>query len=269
MTRAGPLREDPAARQRALLRHAHPDDRHARSPSASSPRKRRTCWSISSSNGASPTCAQYYVSVGGDEARARTRLLQTINDSLRAEFGNRTVHEVVSGERDKIMELMRAEGERGRVQDRRAGARRAHEARRPAAGSERVGLPPHGSRAQARGERAAVDGLRRVGEDPRRCRPPARGHPRAGLSRRAAHQGRGRRARRPAIHASAYEANPEFYAFYRSLEAYKQSFKSKSDVLVLEPNSEFFKYLRVRRQGRASSGGARAPIRVRTRERRP
>jgi membrane protease subunit HflC len=49
----------------------------------------------------------YYVSVGGDEARARTRLLQTINDSLRAEFGNRTVHEVVSGERDKIMELMR------------------------------------------------------------------------------------------------------------------------------------------------------------------
>jgi membrane protease subunit HflC len=45
----------------------------------------------------------YYVSVGGDEARARTRLLQTINDGLRAEFGNRTVHDVVSGERDKIM----------------------------------------------------------------------------------------------------------------------------------------------------------------------
>src|SRR5215213_9531582 len=49
----------------------------------------------------------YYVSVGGDEARARTRLLQTITSSLRSQFGNRTVHEVVSGERDKIMELMR------------------------------------------------------------------------------------------------------------------------------------------------------------------
>src|SRR5687768_18251153 len=49
----------------------------------------------------------YFVSVGGDEARAKTRLLQTINASLRAEFGNRTVHDVVSGERDKIMELMR------------------------------------------------------------------------------------------------------------------------------------------------------------------
>src|SRR5438045_1987267 len=45
---------------------------------------------------------QYYVSVGGDEARAQTRLLQTINDSLRAEFGTRTVHEVVSGDRNKI-----------------------------------------------------------------------------------------------------------------------------------------------------------------------
>jgi membrane protease subunit HflC len=51
-------------------------------------------------------------------------------------------------------------------------------------------------------------------------------------------------ARATAIHAKAYELNPEFFSFYRSLEAYKQSFKSKNDVLVLEPNSEFFKYLR-------------------------
>jgi membrane protease subunit HflC len=50
---------------------------------------------------------QYYISVGGDEARAVTRLSQTINSSLRDEFGNRTVHDVVSGERDTIMSLMR------------------------------------------------------------------------------------------------------------------------------------------------------------------
>jgi len=49
----------------------------------------------------------YYTSVAGEEMRAQTRLLQTINDGLRAEFGNRTVHDVVSGERDKIMDLMR------------------------------------------------------------------------------------------------------------------------------------------------------------------
>jgi len=47
-----------------------------------------------------------------------------------------------------------------------------------------------------------------------------------------------------AIYARAYEGTPEFYAFYRSLEAYKQSFKSRNDVLVLEPNSEFFKYFK-------------------------
>ena len=50
---------------------------------------------------------QYYVSVRGDEMLAQTRLSQTVNSSLRDEFGNRTVHDVVSGERDKIMEIMR------------------------------------------------------------------------------------------------------------------------------------------------------------------
>ena len=51
-------------------------------------------------------------------------------------------------------------------------------------------------------------------------------------------------AKASAIYAKAYEINPEFYAFYRSLEAYRASFKSKSDVMVLEPNSEFFKYMK-------------------------
>jgi membrane protease subunit HflC len=46
------------------------------------------------------------------------------------------------------------------------------------------------------------------------------------------------------IYAQAYGKNPEFYAFYRSLEAYRNSFKNKSDVFVLEPDSDFFKYLR-------------------------
>ena len=51
-------------------------------------------------------------------------------------------------------------------------------------------------------------------------------------------------AKASAIYAKAFQENPEFYAFYRSLEAYRQSFRNKSDVLVLEPNSEFFKYLK-------------------------
>jgi membrane protease subunit HflC len=52
------------------------------------------------------------------------------------------------------------------------------------------------------------------------------------------------------IYSTAYNKNPEFYAFYRSLEAYRNSFKSKSDVLVLEPNSEFFKYMRQQQGGK-------------------
>jgi membrane protease subunit HflC len=51
-------------------------------------------------------------------------------------------------------------------------------------------------------------------------------------------------AKASAIYAKAYEINPEFYAFYRSLEAYRASFKNKSDVLVLEPSSDFFKYMK-------------------------
>ena len=61
-------------------------------------------------------------------------------------------------------------------------------------------------------------------------------------------------AQATAVYARAYEGNPEFYAFYRSIEAYKQSFKNKNDVLVLEPNSEFFKYLKS--GGKAGSGKA-------------
>ena len=51
-------------------------------------------------------------------------------------------------------------------------------------------------------------------------------------------------AKAAGVYAQAFGEDPEFYAFYRSLEAYRSSFKNRSDVLVLEPNSEFFKYLK-------------------------
>ena len=57
-------------------------------------------------------------------------------------------------------------------------------------------------------------------------------------------------AKASAIYARAYGENTEFYAFYRSLEAYRQSFRNKSDVLVLEPNSEFFKYFKNSKPGK-------------------
>ena len=185
----------------------------------------------------------YYTSVGGDEMRAQTRLLQTINDGLRAEFGNRTVHDVVSGERDKIMDLMRKKANEDaskigvEVLDVRL---------------KRVDLPQEVSgsvygRMEAERKRVANE-LRSTGAaDSEKIRADADKQKEVILAEayREAQRIKGEGdAKASANYAKAYEINPEFYAFYRSLEAYRASFKSKNDVLVLEPNSEFFKYLK-------------------------
>lgn len=185
----------------------------------------------------------YFVSVGADEARARTRLLQTINGSLRAEFGNRTVHEVVSGERDKIMELMRQKAN----EDAQTIGVQVLDVR-----MKRVDLPQEVSesvyrRMEAERKRVANE-LRSTGSaESEKIRADADRQREVILAQayRDAQRLKGEGdAKAIAIHAGAYQANPEFFSFYRSIEAYKQSFKNKSDLLVLEPTSEFFKYLR-------------------------
>ncbi|HSQ03621.1 MAG TPA: protease modulator HflC [Burkholderiales bacterium] len=186
---------------------------------------------------------QYYVSVGGDEARAQTRLLQTINDSLRAEFGNRTVHDVVSGERDKIMELMRARAN----DDAKTIGAAVLDVR-----LKRVDLPQEVSesvyrRMEAERKRVANE-LRSTGSaEAEKIRADADRQREVIVAQayRDAQRIKGEGdAKSTATYAKAYEQNQEFYAFYRSLEAYKSSFKNKNDVMVLEPNSEFFKYFR-------------------------
>ncbi len=186
---------------------------------------------------------QYYVSVGGDETRAQTRLLQTINGGLRAEFGNRTVHDVVSGERDKIMELMR---EKANEDAKNIGVE-VLDVR-----LKRVDLPQEVSesvyrRMDAERKRVANE-LRSTGSaDSEKIRADADKQREVIIAQayRDAQRIKGEGdAKATTIYARAYEQNPEFYAFYRSLEAYKQSFKNKSDVLVLDPSSEFFKYLK-------------------------
>jgi membrane protease subunit HflC len=186
---------------------------------------------------------KYYISVSGDESRAQTRLLQTINDGLRAEFGNRTVHDVVSGERDKIMELMRQKANEDaekigvQVLDVRL---------------KRVDLPNEVSESvygRMKAERTRVaNELRSTGAaESEKIRADADKQREVIIAQayRDAQRMKGEGdAKASSIYARAYEQNPEFYAFYRSLEAYRQSFKNKSDVLVLEPSSEFFKYLK-------------------------
>jgi membrane protease subunit HflC len=186
---------------------------------------------------------QYYVSVGGNEGLAQTRLLQTINDGLRAEFGNRTVHEVVSGERDKIMDLMR---EKANEDARNIGVE-VIDVR-----LKRVDLPQEVSvdvyrRMEAERKRVANE-LRSTGAaESERIRAEADKQREVIVAQayREAQRVKGEGdAKATGIYARAYEPNSEFYAFYRSLEAYRASFRDRSDVLVLEPNSEFFKYLR-------------------------
>ena len=186
---------------------------------------------------------QYYNSMGGDEARAHNRLSQTINAGLREEFGKRTIHDVVSGERDKIMDEMRTKANL----DARTFGVQIVDVR-----IKRVDLPAEVSesvyrRMEAERKRVANE-LRSTGSaEAEKIRADADRQREVILAEayRDAQRNKGEGdAKASAIYANAFGLNPEFSSFYRSLDAYRQSFRSKSDVLVIEPNSEFFKYLK-------------------------
>lgn len=186
---------------------------------------------------------QFYVSVQGNEAVAQTRLLQTINDGLRAEFGNRTVHEVVSGERDQIMDLMRKKANEDAI---KIGVE-VYDVR-----LKRVDLPQEVSesvyrRMEAERKRVANE-LRSTGaaeSEKIRANADRQREVIVAEAYREAEKIKGEGdAKATEIYAGAYQANPEFYAFYRSLQAYRSSFKDKNDLLVLDPSSEFFRYLK-------------------------
>jgi len=186
---------------------------------------------------------QYYVSVGGDEVRAKTRLLQTVNSSMREEFGKRTIHEVVSGEREKIMTVLRTKTD----SDARKIGVEVLDVR-----LKRVDFPLEISesvyrRMDAERKRVANE-LRATGNaESEKIRADADKQREVILAQayREAQKTKGEGdAKASATYASAFGKNPEFYSFYRSLEAYKQSFKNKNDVMVLDPSSAFFKYLK-------------------------
>jgi len=186
---------------------------------------------------------QYYISVGGDEERAKTRLLQTVNSSMREEFGKRTIHEVVSGERDQIMEILRTKTDSDarkigiEVMDVRLKRvdfpieisesiyRRMDAERKRVANELRASGAAEGEKIKADADRQREVILANAYRDAQKTK------------------GEGD-AKATGIYASAFGRNTEFYTFYRSLEAYKQSFKDRSDVMVLDPSSDFFKYLK-------------------------
>lgn len=185
----------------------------------------------------------YYVSVGGDETRARTRLSQTVNSGLREEFGKRLVHDVISGERDKIMEQMR---EKADVDARRIGVQIVD------VRLKRVELPEEVSgavysRMEAERKRVANELRSEGAAEAEKIRADADRQREVIIAEayRDAQKAKGEGdAKAAAIYAEAFGKNPEFYAFYRSLEAYRSSFANKGDVLVVEPSSDFFKYMK-------------------------
>ncbi len=197
---------------------------------------------------------QYYISLTGDETRARSRLTQIFNSVLREEIGKRSVQEVVSTERDKIMEVVRDKV----VVDAKSLGVQIVDVR-----LKRVELPADVSEAVYRRmeaeRRAVASQLRSQGaSEAEKIRAEADKDREVIVAEayRDAQRVKGEGdARAAAIYAKAFSENAEFYSFYRSLEAYRATFRSRADVLVLEPGSDFFKYLRNPGGGRAGSSG--------------
>lgn len=185
--------------------------------------------------------ADYYVTVSGDQEIAERWLSQRVNDGLREEFGKRGVEEVISGDRSQIMSVVRDSiGEQARQIGVDVLDVRLKRVDLPDAVSERVYQRMESERARVASElrakgaeqaeeiRANADRRRRVIiADARRQAQMIRGKGDAEATR---------------IYAGAFGRDADFYALYRSLNAYENVFDSKDDLLVLEPDSQFFKY---------------------------
>lgn len=187
--------------------------------------------------------ASYYKTMDGDEHRAGDRLSKVINDGLRGEFGKRTIQEAISGEREEIMKVITAQIEE---QVKQFGIEvvdvRIKRIELPAEVSSSVYL-----RMEAERARVAKDLRSRGAEAAERIRADADRQRTVILAEayRKAEQLRGEGdAQAAQIYAKAYGKDERFYQFYRSLDAYRNVFNKQEDVLVLDPQSEFFKYFR-------------------------
>ena len=179
----------------------------------------------------------------GDFAKAELRLSQSVNDDLRAEFGQRTLAEVISGEREKIMKSLREKVDR----DARSIGIEVIDVR-----LKRVDLVPNilsdvYLRMDSERKRVANE-LRSTGSgEAEKIKADAERQRDIIIAEayREAQKIKGEGdAKASQIYAQAYSRNAEFYSFYRSMEAYKSSFRSKSDVMVMDPSADFFKYLK-------------------------
>lgn len=185
---------------------------------------------------------QYYISIGADMDRAVIRMGQIIKAALNEEITKRTTHEVVSGEREKVMAAIK---EKVADEAKQIGVEVVD------VRLKRVDLLPEISesiyrRMEAERHRVANE-LRSTGSaESEQIRADADRQREVIIAEayRDAERTKGEGdARASAIYSQAFGSNPEFYAFYRSLDAYRKSFRAKGDVFVVDPSSDFFKYL--------------------------
>lgn len=186
--------------------------------------------------------ARYYLSTGGNTLQAEALLKQKVNNGLRSEFGARTIAQIVSGERSELMDKAMEQAASSSdelgiaIVDVRV---------------KQINLPTEISNSifqRMRAERAAVAREHRSeGQEQAeiiRANIDAKVTVMLADAERNARQLRGEGdASAAQIYANAYSKNADFYSFLRSMDAYKNSFNSKNDVLVVEPDGEFFRFM--------------------------
>jgi membrane protease subunit HflC len=185
--------------------------------------------------------AQYFRSTGGNADKTGRLLSERINTSLRDEFGKRTIKEVVSGERSEIMDLLTKTSD---LQANELGVEIVD------IRVKRIDLPPEVSesvyqRMRAERERVAKDLRAQGAEIAEKIRANADRQRTVTLADgyKTSEELRGEGDAKAAdIYATAYEKDADFYSFYRSLTAYRSIFEKGGDMMVLQPDSEFFRY---------------------------
>ncbi|MDO3720422.1 protease modulator HflC [Marinobacter sp. chi1] len=187
---------------------------------------------------------QFYRATGGDEFRAQSLLLSRVDNGLRDEFGIRTMHEVVSGQRDELMHALRDRVNETSVQEfgievldvrvkaiELPGQVSDNVYRRMATEREKLAQEFRSrGRELAEGIRADADRQRTVV---------------LAEAFAESEETRGEGDREAAnIYADAYGSDAEFYSFYRSLQAYQKTFSEKGDIMVIDSDSDFMKFLK-------------------------
>lgn len=185
----------------------------------------------------------FYISFGGDEQRTQDRMAQIVKAALNDEITKRTVSEVIAGDRNQLMSA---------VKNKMANETRHIGVEIIDVRLKRVDYVDQINSSvfeRMKSERTRVaNELRSIGEaESEKIRADADKQRTVILAEafRDAEKIKGEGdARASRIYADAFSRNPEFYRFYRSLQAYKESFKDKKDVLVVDPTSEFFRYMK-------------------------